>query len=190
MPEISPLFEEHGSEVLDIVFYMSRTYAYGLHRKKLILIGKWPYSTRNENCYNTPSQTNSSVVSGSMREPEAHTSKSRTINLHDRPALYCDQLQASHNSDRQLVCDNGGHDQLHVIKQQSESLSVARLHHHVHGHVHPSHGPIVSSDVHAGGDCGLAGSLVMGRITDSFIQPTNSNLLKSFSKSLITAANI
>ena len=27
---------------------MCRTYAYGLHRKKLILVGKWPYATRDE----------------------------------------------------------------------------------------------------------------------------------------------
>ena len=47
MQEISALFEEHGRVVLDIVFYMARTYAYGMHRKKFILIRKWPYSTRN-----------------------------------------------------------------------------------------------------------------------------------------------
>ena len=38
-------------EVLDLVLYMTRSYAYGLHRRKLILTGKWPYSFKNPDCY-------------------------------------------------------------------------------------------------------------------------------------------
>ena len=40
MPEIVDLYQKHGMAVLDIVFHMTRTYAYGLHRKQLILRGK------------------------------------------------------------------------------------------------------------------------------------------------------
>ena len=43
---------------------MTRTYAYGLHRKKLILLGKWPYSTKNENCFPPLNRTTNSFVSG------------------------------------------------------------------------------------------------------------------------------
>ena len=37
-------------QVLDLVFHMTISLAYGLHRKKLILTGRWPYATKNENC--------------------------------------------------------------------------------------------------------------------------------------------
>ena len=50
MPAIIKLSQDLGWQVLETVFYMTRTYTYGLHRKKLIVVGKWPYSTRNENC--------------------------------------------------------------------------------------------------------------------------------------------
>ena len=130
----------------------------------MILIGKWPYSTRNENCYNPTNQTNSNVVSGILRGPDTQTYNSWTANINDQTTLYCDrdQLQASPNSDRQLVCDSGDHDQQLACPHQCESLSVARLHHREHGHVHPSHGLHVSSDVCAGEDCGLTGGLVGG----------------------------
>ena len=71
-------------------------------------------------------------------------------------------IKPAPNSDRQLVCDSGYHDQQLACPHQCESLSVARLHHRVYGHVHPSHGLHVSSDVCAGEDCGLTGGLVGG----------------------------
>ena len=43
---------------------MTRTFAYGLHRKKLILLGKWPYSSRNENCFPPQNRITNDVVSG------------------------------------------------------------------------------------------------------------------------------
>ena len=46
-PTIISLAQLEGAAVLDTVFYMSRTFAYALHRKKLILIGKWPFATEN-----------------------------------------------------------------------------------------------------------------------------------------------
>ena len=64
--EIVGLYLTHGMQVLEIVFSMCRTYAYGLHRKKLILVGKWPYATRDENCSNFNYQINSTNVEGTM----------------------------------------------------------------------------------------------------------------------------
>ena len=54
LPEIIRLWQTCGPEILAIVFYLTRTFVYALHRKKLILIGKWPYATKNENCLNIP----------------------------------------------------------------------------------------------------------------------------------------
>ena len=68
LPPIITMYQNIGTMVLDIIFYMTRTFAYGLHRKKLITIGKWPYSTKNENCC----PNNNDVVAGvSLTEPDA-----------------------------------------------------------------------------------------------------------------------
>ena len=64
IPEIVQLCQALGWQALECLFYMIRTYAYGLHRKKLIIIGKWPYSTKNENCN---VQSNLLSVSGSVK---------------------------------------------------------------------------------------------------------------------------
>ena len=64
LPQIICLYQNFGTEIHDLVFYMTRTYAYGLHRKKLILLGKWPYSTKNENCFPPLNRTTNSFVSG------------------------------------------------------------------------------------------------------------------------------
>jgi hypothetical protein len=42
---------------------MTRTYAYGLHMKRVILIEKRPYATEDENCTNV-GQINSAIVTG------------------------------------------------------------------------------------------------------------------------------
>ena len=64
IPEIIQLCQALGWQALECLFYMIRTYAYGLHRKKLIIIGKWPYSTKNENCN---VQSNLLSVSGAVK---------------------------------------------------------------------------------------------------------------------------
>ena len=64
IPEIIRLCQALGWQALECLFYMIRTYAYGLHRKKLIIIGKWPYSTKNENCN---VQSNLLSVSGAVK---------------------------------------------------------------------------------------------------------------------------
>ena len=51
---------------------MSRTFAYAIHRKKLILVGKWPYATKDENCENIiVDKTYTSLISGTIaRTPD------------------------------------------------------------------------------------------------------------------------
>ena len=41
-PGIFTLWESHGQPLLDHVYYLTRTYAYYLHREKLISLGRWP----------------------------------------------------------------------------------------------------------------------------------------------------
>ena len=52
MPEIISLIQILGAEILDTVFYMTRTFAYCIHRKKHILVGRWPYATKDSDCTN------------------------------------------------------------------------------------------------------------------------------------------
>ena len=47
IPEVVTMHQEFGMPVLELVFYMTRTFAYSLHRKKLILTDKWPYAILN-----------------------------------------------------------------------------------------------------------------------------------------------
>ena len=69
MSEIIYLFQTYGKGVLDIVYYMARTYAYGLHRKRLILIRKWPYATKDENCTNINQIKTLDVAGTTTRRP-------------------------------------------------------------------------------------------------------------------------
>ena len=64
LPPITSLYQSFGFIILELVFYMARTFAYGLHRKKLILLGKWPYSSRNENCFPQHNVISNVAVSG------------------------------------------------------------------------------------------------------------------------------
>ena len=64
MPAIISLYQSFGQLVLDTIFSMTRTYAYNLHRKKLILTGKWPYARRNENNKHNYEHNYSNFVSG------------------------------------------------------------------------------------------------------------------------------
>ena len=44
--------------MLDTVFYMCRTFAYALHRRKLVITGKWPFATNNLSNNDHNNQTN------------------------------------------------------------------------------------------------------------------------------------
>ena len=62
---VDHLVQQYGMQVLDLIFNMTMSFAYGLHRKKLIIIGRWPYATQNENCsYNNSDKINSHTVAG------------------------------------------------------------------------------------------------------------------------------
>ena len=63
VPEIITLYQTYGIAVLDLALYLTRTYVYVLHRKKLILTGKWPYAVKNPDFpYHNVSKTNISVA--------------------------------------------------------------------------------------------------------------------------------
>ena len=44
-PELIHLVQEFGQQVLDTVLYLTRTWAFCLHRQKLLLLGRWPTIT-------------------------------------------------------------------------------------------------------------------------------------------------
>ena len=64
VPEVITLYQAYGTVVLDIALYMTRTYVYGLHRKKQILIGKWPYAVKDPDCSNDKISHNNYSVAG------------------------------------------------------------------------------------------------------------------------------
>ena len=51
-PPIITLYQTHGLEVLKLVLHLTRTYAYGMHRGKQILMGKWPFITNDPDKHN------------------------------------------------------------------------------------------------------------------------------------------
>jgi hypothetical protein len=151
--EIYQLYQGFEMQVLEIVFSMCRTYAYGLHRKMLILVGKWPYATRDENC-NFKYQINSPIVAGTMP---------RT------PAAMCDvPLAASHPTDPshdQTSPYNNRSELCNFDELPSECLTVAHVPHPVlvpallHDHGQPAdRGASIGGDSGlTGGDSGLTG---------------------------------
>ena len=101
IPAIISLHQSYVAAVLDIVFFMTRTYAYALHRKKLILIGKWPYSTKNENfCPNSSENPNSIIVAVpkevSDALPLASSSGGQPLSLTSSLSLTSDSTSVCH----------------------------------------------------------------------------------------------
>ena len=47
---ITMLWEIHGQPILDHVYYLTRTYAYYLHRERLIMLGRWPGDHGRRQC--------------------------------------------------------------------------------------------------------------------------------------------
>ena len=100
LPEVVRIWQQYGPEVLDIIFYMTRTYTYGLHRKKLILVGRWPYATKNENCvFDVNNLTN---IAGT---PSPTDQPSEVLNQ--------GQAQQEHRQGEPAVPCGGDHDQSH-----------------------------------------------------------------------------
>jgi hypothetical protein len=90
--ELLQLVQLHGQQVLDLVLYLTRTWAYCIHREKMILTGRWPakHSTLTANPHpinyitNTctfpgdPALTNHHTVPGHYEEP-VHSASTRPI---------------------------------------------------------------------------------------------------------------
>ena len=60
-PEIINLTQTIGQEILDVVMYLTRTWAFAVHRQKLKLLGRWPEGVKSKNtpanfCFNTNQQ--------------------------------------------------------------------------------------------------------------------------------------
>ena len=64
-PEIITLGQEFGNELLSQVFYLTRTYAFYLHKQKLVLTGMWPQAKQN---YLTQTKTDILLLSGPLTE--------------------------------------------------------------------------------------------------------------------------
>ena len=175
MPDIICLLQTYGKGVLDIVFYMSRTYAYGLHRKRLILIGKWPYATKDENCTNV-GQLNSAIVAGiSTRGPGVSDGPTTTSRCQENS-------QHSQSSPNSTSTDNNARPLTHTMQNLlCEGPRVALPHHSYPEHVHvpAKHGLPVDSGGRAGGDCGLNGGDAYGTMLDSLSLPPPENITKS-----------
>ena len=93
-PEMIVLVQLYGEPLLRHVMYLTRTFAFSMHRKKLILTGRWPYSGKkeqrrdNQNTINIKPVTNTSNFAGRVtlisqppamsRQEESHASASNT----------------------------------------------------------------------------------------------------------------
>ena len=117
MPELAELCKHYGDIIFDTVAYMGRTYVYGLHRKKLILMGKWPYATKDANCVKDKDQLIKSCVVGTMpRRTCEGSSTTRTCSTsprHDEPWPYDQEIAAVRGPDA---------GQLHANLGQASSL--------------------------------------------------------------------
>ena len=87
IPAVDHLISKHGMQVLDLIFYMTMSLAYGLHRKKLILTGRWPYATKNENCkYYNSDMINCLTVAGTP-DTDKEEPVTRTVAINREASL-------------------------------------------------------------------------------------------------------
>ena len=56
-PEIIVLVQTYGQDIQDLVLYLTRTFAFSLHRQKLKLLGRWPGSTTSQARQDTTSSS-------------------------------------------------------------------------------------------------------------------------------------
>ena len=93
-PEMIVLVQLYGEPLLRHVMYLTRTFAFSLHRRKQILTGRWPYPVKKQkqrDNTNLKPLTKTSYFAGSvtlapqspaMTRQEAHTSASPTDQYH------------------------------------------------------------------------------------------------------------
>ena len=113
---------------------MTRTYAYYIHRKKQILVGRWPYATRNSDCLNISSNypVAGTVgyqeealdvlpdVQGSHAPPEADRGQHHSVpfnTMHPQPIEY---VNGGNNSEH-------GHKLVQQLQQQVLSPGLSRM---------------------------------------------------------------
>ena len=179
MPEIVDLYQKHGMAVLDIVFHMTRTYAYGLHRKQLILRGKWPFSMKGDNYCLNDQTYNLSVSGPTAMSLDACCEPLPTSTIARRPEVCCVPQHHANNSEQQFTSQlpytspastaTSGQGRLsnHTMPNQSSGcLSVASMHHHISVHAQQAHDMPVDSGRCADGDSELESSVTSGVAVD------------------------
>ena len=165
MPEIVDLYQKHGMAVLDIVFHMTRTYAYGLHRKQLILRGKWPFSMKGENYCLNDQTYNLSVSGPTAMSLDACCEPLPTNTIARRPEVCC--VPPHHASPASTATSGQGRLTNHTMPNQSSGcLSVAIMHHHIPVHAQQAHDMPVDSVRCADGDSELESSVTSGVAVD------------------------
>ena len=164
MAEIIFLFQTFGKGVLDIVYYMARTYAYGLHRKRLILIGKWPYATKDENCNNV-NQIKTLDVAGTMTKGPGVMEGPTTARYSQGDTQYSQTSLTSPVSTD--TSGQGGFSNHAEPSHSRECPSVASMHHHVPVHAQQAHYMPVDSGRCADGDSELESNETSGLAVDN-----------------------
>ena len=159
IPAIISLYQTNGVAVIDDVFFMTRTFAYALHRKKLILTGKWPYSTKNENfCPDNSEYSNSLIIAGST---------ATTPDGSDVPPMTSSCQPLSHN-----ICLISTSDAHYVCQANSPQQSDPTRHHDMAIQLpeqQPLNGPAADSDGCHHGTGGLTGGRVCDQEIDSLV---------------------
>lgn len=163
LPEIVSLCQVYGMAILEIVFYMTRTYAYGLHRKKLILLGKWPYAKKPKE------KTNPQNVAGTIaRRPDVPN----VPHLHaTRPEPQIVSQVPSANPASQVTANQNS---LCTQYQTCAGRGVASMHHLHHTHVipHQARDIVASSERCADGEGVRESSETYGMAADRLVTPT------------------
>lgn len=111
--ELLQLVQLHGQQVLDLVLYLTRTWAYCIHREKMILTGRWPGKNSTLSAYPHPINnyvTNTCTFPG---DPAL-------TNHHTVPGYYEDPVQSA--SARPILSQAVVAMQVHDETDQSEAL--------------------------------------------------------------------
>ena len=90
-PEVIGLMQLYGQEIQDRILYLTRTWAFTLHRQKMKILGRWPDSQSrlsHPNPSSAPSPTNTLPVT------------------HDTPLNDSPNITLNNTSDTQLTNDN------------------------------------------------------------------------------------
>ena len=159
IPGIICLYQAYGMEVLELVFYMTRTYAYGIHRRKQILIGNWPYAVHNQDLTTRHRTGSNSFLfagpsSDSRLDVRASSRVDQLYNLRQNSSSSKNKLVRP-NTPTILIENNGPYDCLGMDSECHLALVNADLVQHV------CDGCVL------GGQCGVIDSGVSGHVAAS-----------------------